>query len=72
MLGSLFYFPEKKKIIFSHLLCSSGCSSGLRYAPNTLNSAVLMGYKILYDDGLNGAFNEVRVDCQWDGNDLQS
>eukprot|EP00434_Breviolum_minutum_P041092 symbB.v1.2.036548.t1/scaffold5188.1/size32682/4 len=41
----------------------SGTSSSvtISYAPNTLNSAVLMGYKILYDDGLNGAFNEVSI-----------
>eukprot|EP00435_Cladocopium_sp_Y103_P053539 s316_g17.t1 len=41
----------------------SGTSSSvtISYAPTTLNNAVLMGYKVLYDDGLNGAFTEVSV-----------
>eukprot|EP00913_Durusdinium_trenchii_P025299 g23750.t1 len=38
----------------------SGTSSSvtISYVPTTLNNAVLMGYIVMYDDGLNGAFNE--------------
>jgi len=41
----------------------SGTSSSvtISYLPTTLNNAVLMGYLIMYDDGLNGAFTEVYV-----------
>eukprot|EP00930_Biecheleria_cincta_P038762 TRINITY_DN26639_c0_g1_i1.p1 TRINITY_DN26639_c0_g1~~TRINITY_DN26639_c0_g1_i1.p1 ORF type:complete len:4930 (+),score=584.21 TRINITY_DN26639_c0_g1_i1:1092-14792(+) len=33
----------------------------LSYAPTQLNNAIHMGYKIFYDDGQNGAYNEVLV-----------
>jgi len=45
----------------------SGTSSSITiaYAPLGLNDAIPMGYKISYDDGLNGNFNEVHVAQTW-------
>jgi hypothetical protein len=39
----------------------SGTSVTVSYSPSALNGAVLNGYKILYDDGMAGAFQEAVV-----------
>ncbi|CAE8601561.1 unnamed protein product [Polarella glacialis] len=41
----------------------AGTSSSvtLSYTPTQLNSAIQMGYIIMYDDGMAGAYNEVKV-----------
>jgi len=41
----------------------SGTASSitLSYTPSDTQGAVLLGYKILYDDGMNGAYNEVMI-----------